>query len=120
MLWDVRTQAQLCFLTADSESAVILVALAPRESRLAGWSFLVGMLHHLQCVGYRTADAPFDKEPPCFLGRFTYESPPRSIATESQNQALVLTQNKKLGMITPFGGISFVVGWVALALQGFP
>jgi uncharacterized membrane protein YgdD (TMEM256/DUF423 family) len=30
--------------------------------------------------------------------------------------ALALTQVKQLGMITPFGGTAFLVGWVALAV----
>ena len=30
--------------------------------------------------------------------------------------ALALTGNKALGAITPFGGISFIVGWVCLAI----
>jgi uncharacterized membrane protein YgdD (TMEM256/DUF423 family) len=30
--------------------------------------------------------------------------------------ALVLTGNTKLGMITPIGGVLFIVGWVALAM----
>eukprot|EP00297_Palpitomonas_bilix_P016358 CAMPEP_0113912664 /NCGR_PEP_ID=MMETSP0780_2-20120614/29063_1 /TAXON_ID=652834 /ORGANISM="Palpitomonas bilix" /LENGTH=118 /DNA_ID=CAMNT_0000909669 /DNA_START=8 /DNA_END=364 /DNA_ORIENTATION=+ /assembly_acc=CAM_ASM_000599 len=34
--------------------------------------------------------------------------------------ALVLTENKKLGMITPVGGLSLIGGWLALALQKFP
>lgn len=29
---------------------------------------------------------------------------------------LVLTENRKLGMITPFGGLMFIAGWIALAL----
>eukprot|EP01088_Endostelium_zonatum_P005948 TRINITY_DN1797_c0_g1_i1.p1 TRINITY_DN1797_c0_g1~~TRINITY_DN1797_c0_g1_i1.p1 ORF type:complete len:119 (-),score=15.72 TRINITY_DN1797_c0_g1_i1:80-436(-) len=32
--------------------------------------------------------------------------------------ALTLTENRKLGMITPIGGLSFVAGWIALAIQG--
>jgi uncharacterized membrane protein YgdD (TMEM256/DUF423 family) len=31
---------------------------------------------------------------------------------------LVLTQNRWLGAITPFGGVAFIVGWVCLALAG--
>ena len=33
--------------------------------------------------------------------------------------ALVLTGNTKLGMITPIGGVLFIVGWVALAAAAF-
>ncbi len=33
--------------------------------------------------------------------------------------ALALTQISKLGMITPLGGVAFLVGWVALAVSGF-
>lgn len=33
---------------------------------------------------------------------------------------LVLTGQSKLGMITPFGGVFFLVGWVALAIAAFP
>lgn len=29
--------------------------------------------------------------------------------------ALVLTQNRKLGAITPIGGLAFIGGWIALA-----
>jgi len=31
---------------------------------------------------------------------------------------LALTNQPKLGMITPIGGLSFIVGWAALALKG--
>lgn len=31
--------------------------------------------------------------------------------------ALALTDIKALGMITPFGGVSFLVGWAALAVR---
>ena len=30
--------------------------------------------------------------------------------------ALVLSNNSRLGIITPFGGVAFLAGWVALAL----
>jgi len=31
--------------------------------------------------------------------------------------ALVLTDKRKLGIITPFGGVSFIAAWVMLALS---
>ncbi|KAL9648366.1 hypothetical protein ABK040_001944 [Willaertia magna] len=31
---------------------------------------------------------------------------------------LVLTQNKKLGAITPIGGVSFIAGWIVMAVFG--
>ncbi|WP_417850074.1 DUF423 domain-containing protein [Thalassoglobus sp.] len=33
---------------------------------------------------------------------------------------LVLTGQTKLGMITPLGGVFFLVGWVALGISAFP
>lgn len=33
---------------------------------------------------------------------------------------LVLTGQTKLGMVTPFGGLFFLIGWVALAISAFP
>ncbi|MBX3443919.1 MAG: DUF423 domain-containing protein [Planctomyces sp.] len=32
--------------------------------------------------------------------------------------ALTLTGHRKLGMITPIGGVLFIVGWIALAFAG--
>ncbi|MBT5020051.1 MAG: DUF423 domain-containing protein, partial [Planctomicrobium sp.] len=34
--------------------------------------------------------------------------------------ALVLTGQTKLGMITPLGGVLFIIGWIALAIAAFP
>lgn len=34
--------------------------------------------------------------------------------------ALVLTGQTKLGMITPLGGVLFIVGWIALAIAALP
>eukprot|EP01098_Paradermamoeba_levis_P008953 TRINITY_DN3697_c0_g1_i1.p1 TRINITY_DN3697_c0_g1~~TRINITY_DN3697_c0_g1_i1.p1 ORF type:complete len:143 (+),score=26.35 TRINITY_DN3697_c0_g1_i1:50-430(+) len=31
---------------------------------------------------------------------------------------LVLTENKKLGIITPFGGLAFIAAWLAMAYKG--
>ncbi|QDT31852.1 DUF423 domain-containing protein [Thalassoglobus polymorphus] len=33
---------------------------------------------------------------------------------------LVLTGQTKLGMITPLGGVFFLIGWVALGISAFP
>ncbi len=32
---------------------------------------------------------------------------------------LVLTNQPKLGMITPIGGVAFIIGWIALAIGGW-
>lgn len=71
--------------------ALIATSLAPRNNRLAGNLFLGGII--------------------LFSGRFvtTY-----LIFTIESLYALVLSENKKLGMITPFGGVMFIAGWLGL------
>jgi uncharacterized membrane protein YgdD (TMEM256/DUF423 family) len=33
--------------------------------------------------------------------------------------AMTLTNVRTLGMVTPFGGTAFIVGWIAMAWAGF-
>ncbi|ELR24178.1 Hypothetical protein ACA1_376510 [Acanthamoeba castellanii str. Neff] len=62
---------------------LLAVAFAPRESRIAGWSFVAGTV--------------------LFSGSL---------------YGLVLTEQRKLGAITPIGGLLYVAGWLALFWQG--